>query len=118
MEMATAAMYTTVERAYRRGVPIAAGSDAAMPYVRHGEISFEMVHLAHAGLSSMDTIAAATRVAADALGLGDRIGQVRPGYEADLIVVDGDPTLDVGLLQTKERILVVMQRGKITVDRR
>jgi len=117
-EMATAAMYATVEKAHKRGVRTVAGSDAGMPHVHHGEIAYEMYHLAKAGLSNLATIVSATRVAAQALGLGDRSGQVRAGYCADLIVVDGDPTQNLEILQRKESILLVIQNGRIAVERR
>ena len=97
--MAAEAMYATVERAYRHGVPVVAGSDAGMPYVRHGEIAYEMHHLAHAGLPNAVVLAGATRIAAQALGIGDCVGQVRAGWEADLVVVAGDPLADLTLLQ-------------------
>lgn len=118
MDMATAAMYGTVERAHRRGAQVGAGSDAAMPHVRHGEIAYEIFHLARAGMSNLAVIAAATRVAAHCLGLGERIGQVRAGYEADLILVDGDPLQDLALLQIQECVKLVIQQGRVVVDRR
>jgi imidazolonepropionase-like amidohydrolase len=85
--------------------------------VRHGEIGFEMYHLARAGMSNLAVIGAATRVAAHCLGLGDRIGQVRAGYEADLILVEGDPTLDLAVLQQQACIKLVMRGGRVAVDR-
>jgi imidazolonepropionase-like amidohydrolase len=117
-KMATAAMYETVDRARSRGVGVVAGSDAGMPYVYHGGIAFEMTHLAQAGLSNLATITAATRIAANALGLGDHLGQIRPGFRADLIAVDSDPTQNLAILQEQQCIPVVMQKGHITVDRR
>lgn len=45
-----------------------------------------------------DALATATSVAAAACGLSESKGQVRLGYDADLIVVDGDPLLDIGAL--------------------
>lgn len=118
MEMATATMYKTVERAHRLGVPIVAGTDAAMPGVRHGEVWFEMLHLAQAGLSTADVLAAATCVAATALGLSDEVGQVCPGLAADLIAVDGDPLRDLRILGDPRCIAVVMRDGRVMVDRR
>jgi imidazolonepropionase-like amidohydrolase len=77
--MATSAMYTTVKRAYEHGVPIVAGTDAGMPYVVHGGIGFEMAHLAQAGLPAAAVLAAATRVAANALGIGHEVGPALSG---------------------------------------
>ena len=48
--------------------------------------------LVRANLSSMEVIRAATSVAADAIGLGSTTGTPEPGKEADVIVVNGDPT--------------------------
>jgi imidazolonepropionase-like amidohydrolase len=110
-------MYETVARAHRHGVRVAAGSDAVMPNVRHGEVAYEMYHLSKAGLSNLSTIATATRTAAEACDLGDTIGQVRVGYTADLVIVDGDPATDLGLLQREEHIRMVIQGGRIAVDR-
>lgn len=117
-DKATTAMYQTVQRAYERGVNIVAGSDAAMPYVRHGEIAYEIYQLTQAGLSNGDALAAATRVAANALGINDVVGQVRAGYAADLIIVDGNPVRDVRCLQQREAILTVLQAGEAIVNRR
>ena len=117
-EKAVAAMYTTVARAYSQGVKVIAGSDAGMPRVPHGGVAYEMYHLARAGLPIQAAIAAATRLAAEALGLEAEIGQVRSGFWADLIVVEGDPTQDLAVLQQRKRILVVIQKGRVAVDRR
>jgi imidazolonepropionase-like amidohydrolase len=116
--LATGAMYKTVERAHQRGVRIAAGTDAGMPYVYHGSLAFEMKHLAQAGLSNMDVIASATRIAAEALGLEATIGQIAPNYCADLIVVKGNPVQDLSVLELPAAPLIVVQRGEMTVDRR
>ncbi|MBI4279044.1 MAG: amidohydrolase family protein [Armatimonadetes bacterium] len=115
---AHAAMYDAVARAKRSGVRVAAGSDAAMPMVRHGGIAFEMEHLARAGLTPMEVIQSATKTAAEALRMAGEIGTVEPGKLADLVVVDGNPLDDLRLLQDPARIVLVIKGGKIVVDRR
>jgi imidazolonepropionase-like amidohydrolase len=67
------------------------------------------------GQSGSDAIVSATSRAARAMGLGDEIGTVKPGLEADLIAVDGDPTTDITALR---RVVFVMQGGKIVRDDR
>lgn len=116
MEIATEAMYDTVAKAHAKGVQIAAGTDVGMPNVPHGSVAYEMAHLAHAGLSTMDAIATGTRTAAAACGLADKIGQLRAGYLADLLVIDGDPLDDLGVLQKVEAIQFVIQRGNVVFD--
>lgn len=116
-EMATETMYTSVERAYKHGVRVVAGSDAGMPYVYHGGVSFEIAQLARAGLSTQDVLASATRVAAQALGLGESVGQLRVGFAADVLILEGDPEKDVTVLQDKEAIVAVIQQGRVVYDR-
>ncbi len=116
--LATEAMYRTVENAHRRGVAVVAGTDAGMPYVYHGSLAFEMKHLAQAGLSNQAVIAAATRVAAAALGLGDEIGQIAPGFCADLLILDGDPLQSLDVLDQPASLVAVLQKGEISVERR
>jgi imidazolonepropionase-like amidohydrolase len=67
------------------------------------------------GQKPMDAIVSATSLAAESLGLGDRTGSIAPGYDADLIAVDGDPLADIGAL---ERVSFVMKSGRIVKERR
>ncbi len=62
------------------------------------------------GQDPMAAITSATSLAAESLGLGDRIGTIAPGYEADLIAVQGDPLKDIRAL---ERVVFVMKGGKV-----
>jgi imidazolonepropionase-like amidohydrolase len=62
------------------------------------------------GQDPMAAITSATSLAAESLGLGDRVGTIAPGYEADLIAVSGDPLKDIGAL---ERVVFVMKGGKV-----
>ena len=109
--MATEAMYDTVLRASRAGVNIIAGTDAGMPHVYHGTVSYEMNQLAVAGLSNIDVLRSATSVAAKALGLGNEIGQIKEGHVADLIFVNGNPWDDPKILMERSNIVKVLQNG-------
>jgi len=60
----------------------------------------------------VDVLASATSRAADALGVGDRTGRLRPGLDADLLVVRGDPIADVTRLCD---VLAVVARGRRAV---
>ena len=61
--------------------------------------------------SPMDAIVAATRLGAQIMGMGDRLGQISPGYLADLLLVNGDPTKNVAILQQQECIDAIMLDG-------
>jgi imidazolonepropionase-like amidohydrolase len=58
----------------------------------------------------MDAITGATSLAAEALGMKDAIGVIAPGYEADMIAVDGDPLTDITALR---RVVFVMKGGRV-----
>ena len=104
----------SVRRLHAAGVPILAGTDAPNPNTAHGvSVHEEMAWLAKAGLSPAQALAAATSVPADAFGLGDR-GRIAPGQRADLLLVDGDPSRDLG--QTLA-IVTIWKNGR-EVDRR
>jgi imidazolonepropionase-like amidohydrolase len=60
--------------------------------------------------SPMKVIISATSLAAEALGMGTRIGSIAPGYEADIIAVEGDPSRDITALQ---RVRFVMKGGRV-----
>jgi imidazolonepropionase-like amidohydrolase len=64
----------------------------------------------------MDAILSATKLGGEIMGMGDELGQVREGYLADLLIVDGDPLKDVAILQDKDNFLMIMKDGVIFKD--
>nr|WP_255691800.1 amidohydrolase family protein [Luteimonas sp. XNQY3] len=72
------------------------GTDMSNPWIAPGiSLHREMALLADAGVPTPRILAAATVQAADALGAGDRLGRIAAGHEADLLVLDGDPLIDL-----------------------
>nr|MDJ0896238.1 amidohydrolase family protein [Alphaproteobacteria bacterium] len=59
----------------------------------------------------MEAITAATKLGGQIMMMPDELGQVREGFLADLLLVDGDPLKDVSILQDADRLLVVMKDG-------
>lgn len=57
-----------------------------------------IAHLILGGMAPADALASATSVAADVCRLGHRKGRIRPGHDADLLIVDGDPLTDIAAL--------------------
>jgi len=83
-------------RMYKSGVPMTIGTDMANPYVAPGlSVSQEMVLHQKAGIPAWAVLRMATSDAARLLGLGDRIGSLRKGYEADIAFIGGDPRRDL-----------------------
>ncbi len=77
----------------------------------HGRNAEELVaYVEQGGQRPMDTVIAATSRAAESLGLGDRIGAIATGMEADIIALDGDPMADAAALG---RVVFVMRAGTV-----
>jgi imidazolonepropionase-like amidohydrolase len=95
------------------GVRILAGTDSSNPGTAHGaSIHAELALLVAAGLSPIESLAAATSETAAAFGLSDR-GSIAPGLRADLVLVDGDPTREI---TSTRKIAGVWKQGRL-VDR-
>jgi imidazolonepropionase-like amidohydrolase len=97
-----------VARAFREGVKVAFGTDAAV--YPHGLNAHEFAVMVKLGLTPLQSIQAATVNAADLLGWSDRVGSLETGKFADIIAVDGDPLADVTVL---ERVRFVMKGGEV-----
>jgi len=98
----------TFGKAYKKGVPIAFGTDAGVS--PHGENGKEFGYMHEAGMSIMKTIQAATIVNADLLGMSKELGKLKAGFIADIVAVDEDPTKNVNTL---ENAIFVMKEGVI-----
>jgi imidazolonepropionase-like amidohydrolase len=94
-----------VKRMYDLGVRMIAGTDAGVDNTPHHQYVGGLEALARLGFSPEQVIAMATTEAAAALGVGAVTGRLVPGYEADLIVVDGDPLADLAALGRLRRVV-------------
>ncbi|MBL8656255.1 MAG: amidohydrolase family protein [Altererythrobacter sp.] len=99
---------TFMGKAIKWGVPIAFGTDAGV-YV-HGRNAAEFRLMRAQGMNDRQALASATTAAAKVLGMESEIGRIAPGYSADIIAVEGDPTRDVTVL---EKVDWVMARGRV-----
>lgn len=102
----TEAQRQVFSRAYRAGVPIVYGTDAAV--FPHGWNARQFRYMVDRGMAPMAAIKSATSVAARYMGWEDRVGALAPGRFGDLIAVVGDPTADITLL---EDVAVVIKGG-------
>jgi imidazolonepropionase-like amidohydrolase len=98
----------TFAKAYKAGVKIAFGTDAGV--YAHGKNWLEFVYMSEAGMPILECIQSATVNAADLLGVSDILGSIEKGKYADIIAVDGDPTLDV---QVMGKVSFVMKNGVV-----
>jgi imidazolonepropionase-like amidohydrolase len=94
-------------RLIREGAVMVAGTDAGIgPIKPHGVLPYGLAQFAQLGMSPAEALTAGTSTAAQVCGLGERKGRVRPGYDADLLAVDGDPLTDLGALLRPVAVLV------------
>ncbi|MDG4837656.1 amidohydrolase family protein [Micromonospora sp. WMMD967] len=109
--LSEAALRAGTATLHRAGVRLVAGSDAGLgPAKPHGILPETLVEYVACGISATAALTAATSVGAEACGLGGRKGRVRPGFEADLLIVQGDPTSDITVLR---RPLAVYRAGDL-----
>lgn len=104
----------TLRKAIKAGVPVAMGSDAV--FTGFGENARELERLVEAGMTPSEALRSATTVGASLMNMADSIGAVAPGYFADIVAVDGDPTTDIRAVT--RHVVWVMKDGRVVVDRR
>ena len=103
----------TAKKAFRAGVRFAMGSDAV--YTMFGENTRELGWFVKAGMTPEQALKTATVDAAELLGVEDRLGRLKPGYLADIAVIDGNPleNIDVAI----QKVRWVMKAGAVVVDK-
>lgn len=104
----------TVRRAHRMGVRIATGGDTQYGPESLSRIAGEAAFFVELGMSPLEALRSATTVAADLLGLGSRVGALKIGYEADLILVEANPLQNIRALAD---VLVVISNGRLALNR-
>jgi len=103
--------------AARAGVRMVVGDDFGTPIMPHGDYVPELeLYVKKLGIAPIEVLRWATKNGAEAMGLADRTGTIAAGKQADLIVVDGDPLVDVGCLANRENLRVILLAGKRMKD--
>ncbi len=93
-----------------RGVRVLIGGDYGFPFNPHGCNARDLAHFVeYFGFTPAEALRSATQYGGELMGL--EVGQVREGWLADLLLVDGDPTADVAILQDKDRLAMIMKGG-------
>ncbi len=107
--------------AIRKGVRIAVGTDiitsGVTGYADWGQNAFELVNLQEAGMKPLQAIEAATATAPLTLGpQAPKSGQLREGYDADLLVIARNPVQDLSALTETANVRMVWKSGKLVKD--
>jgi imidazolonepropionase-like amidohydrolase len=98
----------------RRGVRVLPGGDYGFRWNPHGRNARDLEFFVELlGFTPMEALVAATKWGGEIMGMRDELGQVRKGFLADLLLVDGDPLADLGILQDRKRLLAIMKDGAL-----
>ncbi|MGN6617318.1 MAG: amidohydrolase family protein [Ilyomonas sp.] len=92
----------------KAGVTICMGGDVGV--FPHGDNAREMEMMVEYGMKPLDVLRSATSVNADVFGYADKIGRIKKDLFADIIAVEGDPSVDI---KNTRKVLFVMKDGKI-----
>ncbi len=109
-------MITALQQALENDIPLAMGTDASVPYVPHYQFWKELTYWKlYTNLSERDILYHATLGNARALGIEDITGSVEPGKQADLVIYESSPLVDLSALSKPSMVIV---RGHVIVKPR
>ncbi len=108
----------SARRILRAGGRLGMGGDYGFAWNPHGDYAKELSFFVDfVGLSPLEVLKCATQTGAEIMGRGHDLGTLEKGKLADVLVVAGDPTTDIGVLQDRQRFIAVMQGGLIKAGR-
>jgi imidazolonepropionase-like amidohydrolase len=108
------ALAESFQMALELGVKIATGADTGYGPNSVTRVSMEAENFVLMGMTPFQAIQSATVVSAELLELGEETGRLAAGYEADLIVLTGNPLDNIRYLQD---VVMVMSNGEVTMKR-
>ncbi len=96
----------------KRGLRVLPGGDYGFAWNPNGTNARDLEHFINLfGYTSNEVLSAATKLGGQIMDMGDELGQIKEGYLADLLMIDGNPTQDVTLLQDRDNLLMIMKDG-------
>lgn len=103
----------TCRNMHKRGIKLLIGGDYGFAWTPTGTNAKDLqIFVDLLGFSPMEALLAGTKLGGEIMGMGHELGQIKPGYLADLLLVDGDPIANIAILQDHSRILAIMKDGK------
>ena len=98
----------------KRGIRVLPGGDYGFAWNPHGTYARDLLLFVDVlGFTPSETLVAATRLGGEIMGLGGELGQVKAGYLADLLLVDGNPLDAIKRLQNQDALLAIMKDGRL-----
>jgi imidazolonepropionase-like amidohydrolase len=103
----------TCKKMHRRDIRVLPGGDYGFAWTPQGTNAKDLETFVELlGFSPMEAIVSATKYGGQIMGMGGELGMIKPGYLADMLLVDGDPIANIRILQEKTRLLAIMKDGK------
>lgn len=114
VEATAAAVRQVVPELVRRGIRVLPGGDYGFAWNPVGRNLRDLeLFVDWFGFTPAEALRAATRYGGQIMGMEDELGLVRPGFLADLVLVDGDPLEEIRILQDRHRLTAIMKDGKL-----
>ena len=103
-------MLKRVPQAQEAGVKLLMGDDYGIIVLPHGRYAEELeFYVKTVGLAPLDVLRWATQNGAELIGMASELGTVEEGKLADLLVVDGDPSVDIAVLQDQDKLRAILK---------
>ncbi len=110
-------MLKRVPQAQEAGVKLLMGDDYGIIVLPHGRYAEELeFYVKTVGLAPLDVLRWATQNGAELMGMASELGTVEEGKLADLLVVDGDPSVDIAVLQDQDKLRAILKGGVFVKD--
>lgn len=102
----------TLRKMHKRGIRVLPGGDYGFAFTPHCQNARDLeLFVKYLGFTPMEALLSATKYGGEAMMRGAELGQIKEGFLADLLLVDGDPLANLSLLREPSRILAVMKDG-------
>jgi imidazolonepropionase-like amidohydrolase len=112
-ELELEAAVKSMKAMLKRGVRVLPGGDYGFAWAPHGENARDLEYFVkYLGMTPMEAIVSATRWGGQIMMRGNELGEIKEGYLADLLLVDGDPLANISILQDKSKLLAIMKDGE------
>jgi imidazolonepropionase-like amidohydrolase len=112
-EIELAAASESLKKMHRRGIRVLPGGDYGFAFTPHCENARDLEYFVkYLGMTPMEAILSATKHGGAIMLKENELGQVKEGYLADLLLVDGDPLANLAILRDKAKLLAVMKDGQ------
>jgi imidazolonepropionase-like amidohydrolase len=107
----------TLSKMHKRGIRILPGGDYGFAWMPHGTNANDLQYFVdYIGMTPTEALTAATSLGGQIMQRPDELGQLKAGFLADIVLVDGNPLLNLALLTDPSKINLVMKDGIIYKD--